>query len=304
MFSTLFADSLSQIDATNTLTPATLLKKARKFEHNDVFDLYFNSSSGVEVAMTTTPQTYISAVQDDPVQCTHDYQVSCGNCRLSAICLPLALENEDIKQLDDVVQRSKPIQKSKHLYREGDGFQSVYAVRSGALKAYKTTEDGREQVTGFYFPGEILGMDGISMDIHASSARALETSSVCEIPFNSLEQLSTLMPTLQRRFFQLMSREITEDQQLITLLSKNSAEERVAALLLSISTRNARRKLSATHFRLPMSRVDIGNYLGLTVETVSRVLGRMQKTNLISVNNKEIEILEIDGLREIAISSP
>jgi len=226
--------------------------------------------------------------------------VSCGNCRLSSICLPLALESDDIQQLDDIIQRSKPLQKGQHLYREGDEFQSVYAVRSGALKAYRTTDDGREQVTGFYFPGEILGMDGISKNIHASSARTLETSSVCEIPFASLSKLSTLMPNLQRHFFQLMSREITEDQVLITLLSKNSADERVAALLLSISTRNARRKLSATQFRLSMSRVDIGNYLGLTVETVSRVLSRMQKLNILRVDNKEIEILDLQGMREIA----
>lgn len=232
--------------------------------------------------------------------CTHDYQVSCGNCRLSAICLPLALESEDIEQLDNIIQRSKPIQKNQHLYREGDQFQSVYAVRSGTMKAYKTTDDGREQVTGFYFPGEILGMDGISNNTHASSAKSLETAAVCEIPFTSLENLSTLMPSLQRHFFQLMSKEIIEDQQLITLLSKNSADERVASLMLSISTRNARRKLSATHFRLPMSRVDIGNYLGLTVETVSRVFSRMQKLELLSVDNKEIEILDVDGLQDMA----
>ena len=232
--------------------------------------------------------------------CTHDYQISCGNCRLNAICLPLALENEDIEQLDNIIQRSKPIQKNQHLYREGDEFQSVFAVRSGTLKAYKTTDDGREQVTGFYFPGEILGMDGISNNTHASSAKSLETAAVCEIPFSSLEKLSTLMPSLQRHFFQLMSREITEDQQLITLLSKNSADERVASLMLSISTRNARRKLSATQFRLPMSRVDIGNYLGLTVETVSRVFSRMQKLELLRVDNKEIEILDTEGLQELA----
>ena len=232
--------------------------------------------------------------------CTHDYQVNCGNCRLNSICLPLALETDDIQQLDDIIQRSKPLQKSQHLYREGDDFQSVYAVRSGTLKAYKTTDDGREQVTGFYFPGEILGMDGISKNSHASSAKALETAAVCEIPFNSLEKLSSLMPNLQRHFFQLMSREITEDQQLITLLSKNSADERVAALMLSISNRNARRKLSATQFRLPMSRVDIGNYLGLTVETVSRVFSRMQKMEVLQVDNKEIEILDTAGLKSMA----
>lgn len=232
--------------------------------------------------------------------CPHDYQVNCGNCRLNSICLPLALESGDIQQLDDIIQRSKPLQKTQHLYREGDDFQSVYAVRSGTLKAYKTTDDGREQVTGFYFPGEILGMDGISNNSHASSAKALETAAVCEIPFTSLEKLSSLMPNLQRHFFQLMSREITEDQQLITLLSKNSADERVAALMLSISTRNARRKLSSTQFRLPMSRVDIGNYLGLTVETVSRVFSRMQKMDILRVDNKEIEILDIQGLQTMA----
>jgi CRP/FNR family transcriptional regulator len=232
--------------------------------------------------------------------CTHDYQINCGNCRLNGICLPLALESDDIQQLDDIIQRSKPLQKSQHLYREGDEFQSVFAVRSGTLKAYKTTDDGREQVTGFYFPGEILGMDGIGNNTHASSAKALETAAICEIPFSSLEKLSTLMPNLQRHFFQLMSHEITEDQQLITLLSKNSADERVAALMLSISTRNAKRKLSATQFRLPMSRVDIGNYLGLTVETVSRVFSRMQKMEILRVDNKEIEILDIQGLQSMA----
>jgi CRP/FNR family transcriptional regulator, anaerobic regulatory protein len=232
--------------------------------------------------------------------CPHDYQVNCGNCRLNSICLPLALETDDIKQLDDIIQRSKPLQKNQHLYREEDDFQSVFAVRSGTLKAYKTTDDGREQVTGFYFPGEILGMDGISNNAHASSAKALETAAVCEIPFSSLEKLSAMMPTLQRHFFQLMSREITEDQQLITLLSKNSADERVASLMLSISVRNARRKLSASQFRLPMSRVDIGNYLGLTVETVSRVFSRMQKMEILRVDNKEIKILDLEGLRSMA----
>lgn len=233
-------------------------------------------------------------------ECSHDFQVNCSNCRLGAICLPYSLEATEIDQLDSIVQRSKPLQKNQHLYRETDEFQSVFAVRSGTIKAYRTTDDGQEQVTGFYFPGEILGMDGISNNTHASSAKALETASVCEIPFTSLEKLSASMPQLQRHFFQLMSREITEDQQLITLLSKSSADGRVAALLVSVSTRNARRQLSATQFRLSMSRVDIGNYLGLTVETVSRVFSRMQKKSILSVENKEIEILDVDALREIA----
>ena len=231
---------------------------------------------------------------------THDFQPSCSSCRLSSICLPFSLEARDIDQLDRIIQRSKPLQKGDHLYREGDGFQSVYAVRAGTLKAYRTTDDGREQVTGFYFPGEIVGMDGISKNLYASSAKALETAAVCEIPFGSLEKLSADMPQLQRHFFQLMSREITEDQQLITLLSKSSADERLAALILSVSERNARRKLSARQFRLSMSRVDIGNYLGLTVETVSRVFSRMQKMAMLRVDNKEIEILDPEALTRLA----
>lgn len=232
--------------------------------------------------------------------CAHDFQANCNDCRLSSICLPFALESEEIDQLDEIIQRSKPLQKGQHLYRESDEFQSVFAVRSGTMKAYRTTDDGREQVTGFYFPGEVIGMDGISSNAHASSAKALETATVCEIPFASLEKLSAVIPHLQRHFFQLMSREITEDQQLITLLSKSSADERVGTLLLSVSTRNARRSLSATRFRLSMSRVDIGNYLGLTVETVSRVFSRLQKLNVLRVENKEIEILDIDALRKLS----
>tara|TARA_R110002124_G_scaffold94506_1_gene238581 strand:- start:678 stop:1505 length:828 start_codon:yes stop_codon:yes gene_type:complete len=259
--------------------------------------LYLPSLAAGTRTMTARITT---SAQEELQRCTHDFKANCNNCRLSTICLPLALDSADIDQLDNIVQRNKPLQKGQHLYREGDDFQSVYAVRSGALKAYKTTDDGREQVTGFYFPGEILGMDGISKNSHASSAKTLETSAVCEIPFNSLSKLSSLMPSLQHHFFQLMSQRITEDQLLITLLSKNSADERVAALLLSISSRNARRKLSATHFRLPMSRVDIGNYLGLTVETISRVFSRMQKMDILRVDNKEIEILDIHGVRVMA----
>ena len=243
---------------------------------------------------------------DQPVigqRCSHDYQTNCGNCRLNSICLPLALDLHEVEQLDRIIQRSRPLQKGEHLYRQDEIFSSVYAVRSGSVKAYSITDNGQEQVTGFYFPGEILGMDGIAKNKHASSARALETASICEIPFDKLGELSLRVPNLQKHFFQLMSQEIAEDQQLLTLLSKNTADQRVATLLLSISARNKRRKLSAANFRLPMSRTDIGNYLGLTVETVSRVLSRCQKMEVLGVDNKEITIINADGLRSIADGS-
>jgi CRP/FNR family transcriptional regulator, anaerobic regulatory protein len=233
-------------------------------------------------------------------RCHSDYRVSCSNCRLSTICLPIALEAPDIERLDSIVQRGRPLRKGEHIYREDDAFTAVYAVRSGTLKAYSITDDGQEQVTGFYLPGEIFGMDGVSKNKYASSAVALETSAICEIPFELLGDLSSRMPSLQRHFFRLMSQEIAQDQQLITMLSKNSAEQRIAALLLSIAGRNARRKLSATSFRLPMTRTDIGNYLGLTVETVSRIFSRFQKIGLISTDNREISILDTAQLRDTA----
>lgn len=232
--------------------------------------------------------------------CPHNHDISCSQCGLSALCLPIALEATEIDSLDDIVQRSKPLQKGAHLFRENDTFTSVYAVRSGAIKVYRITDDGKEQVTSFSFPGEILGMDAISKNKHASCAIALETSAICEIPFERLDELGTKLPTLRRRFFQLMSEKITTDQQLITLLGKTTAEQRVTALLLSISARNARQKLSATNFNLPMSRIDIGNYFGLTVETVSRVFGRLQKLGLIAVNHKEVEILQPKEFQDVA----
>jgi len=233
-------------------------------------------------------------------KCPHSSEVNCGDCRMNALCLPLALQSGEVARLDEIIQRGRPLQKDKHIYHAGEEFKSVFAVRSGSIKSYTVSNDGQEQVTGFHLPGEIFGMDGIGHNHYTNSALAMETAAVCEIPFTRLQELSIAIPSLQRHFFQLMSKEITNDQNLITLLSKNSAEERIATLLLSISNRNLRRKLSGTRFRLPMSRADIGNYLGLTVETVSRVFGRFQKQGLLNVDKKEIEVLDFDKLRALA----
>lgn len=239
-------------------------------------------------------------IKSQDASCPHDRKVSCGNCRLNTICLPLSLHIEDIDKLNNIVQRGKPLQKGDYLYRANAPFDSVYAIRSGSVKAVTISDSGEEQVTGFYLPGEVVGMDGIADNRYTNSVVALETSSVCEIPFHRMEELSLQIPHLQRHFFQVMSREITNDQQIITLLSKSSAEERIASLLLSISSRNSRRQLSASSFRLPMSRTDIGNYLGLTIETVSRIFTRLQKQDIISVDKKEIVILNLESLKHIA----
>lgn len=233
-------------------------------------------------------------------KCPHSGVINCGDCRMNALCLPMALQADEIDRLDKIIERGRPLQRGEYVYHAGEPFRSIYAVRSGAIKGFTVNNEGVEQVTGFYLPGEVFGMDGIGHPNHINAAIALETSAVCEIPFSRMEELSSQIASLQRHFFSLMSREITNDQQLITLLSKNSAEERIATLLTSISARNARRKLSSTRFRLPMSRADIGNYLGLTVETVSRVFSRFQKMGLLTVDKKEIEILDPDRLKAMA----
>jgi len=233
-------------------------------------------------------------------KCHANPEVNCGDCRLASICLPISLELDDIDRLDEIIQRGRPIHKADHIYYAGAEFTSVYAVRSGAVKTIKITGDGEEQVTGFYLPGEIVGMDGLATNHYSNSAIALETSAICDIPFSRLEELSAQLPSLQRRFFQLMSKEITQEQQLVTLLSKNSAEQRIASLLLSISSRNHCRGLSAVDFFLPMSRSDIGNYLGLTIETVSRVFSRLNKLAIIRLDKKHIVVNDIDELKSMS----
>lgn len=224
---------------------------------------------------------------------------NCHDCRMSALCLPLTIESGDLDRLDKVIQRAKPLHKNQSVVYSGDTFTSVYAVRSGAIKSYCVSDDGTEQITGFYLPGEIFGWDGIVDNSHKNTAVALETTAICEIPFAKFEELSVSMPALQKHFMRLMAREISSDHQLITLLGKNSAEERIASLLLSISGRLGHRKLSRTRFRLPMSRADIGNYLGLTVETVSRVFSRFQAAGYIKCDKKEVEILDLPKLSNL-----
>ncbi len=182
-------------------------------------------------------------------------------------------------------------------------FTSIYAVRSGSIKSFCIDADGREQVTGFYFPGEIFGWDGLADEQHQNTAIALETTSICEIPYEQLDNLGNSIPSVQKYVMKLLSREINADQRLIALLAGNSARQKLASLLLSISDRLAQQGLSSTRLWLPMSRGEISNYLGLTVETVSRVLGHFQRSKYLTVNKKEIEILNKQALRDLMHSA-
>ena len=188
------------------------------------------------------------------------------------------------------------------MFEDGQQFTSLYAARSGAIKAYSVDQNGEEQVIGFYLPGELFGLDATHNDAYVCSAKALETSAVCELPYNKVTELSAKIHNLQAHMYKTLSKEINPDQQFHRLLSKKTAEERISTFLQNLSERYQRRKLSPTSFRLPMSRTDIGNYLGLAVETVSRVFTRLQQNGILKVDGKELQILDLGKLCDIAHS--
>lgn len=227
------------------------------------------------------------------------FKVSCANCSLTELCLPRGLKASDLADLERIIKRIRPLQRGEYLFRIGDKFQQIYAIRSGAIKAYQTTEEGSEQILGFYLPGELLGFDAIQDMQHVVTAVALETSSFCSIPFTRLEELSHKIPGLQHQIYRLMSRELSTENESLLLLGKKTAEEKITIFLVNLSTRLHILGYSATEFRLPMSRQEIGNYLGLTVETVSRMFSRLQRDKLISINRKQIKIIDKAALHSL-----
>ncbi|MBV35979.1 MAG: transcriptional regulator FNR [Rickettsiales bacterium] len=226
--------------------------------------------------------------------------IKCQSCSINQLCLPVMLVESEIEHLDSIIQRKKPLNKNEMLFRAGEDFEAIYAVRSGCIKSYTISEDGVEQVTGFHLPGEIIGLDAISREMHPSMAKAIETSSVCTIPYNKLEMLSGEIPGLRQQLIRVMSKEIHDDQELMLLLNKKSADERLAAFLMNLSSRFASRGLSRDCFNLTMTRSDMANYLGLAVETVSRLFSKLQDRNYISIKDKEITIEDMAGLSKLA----
>jgi CRP/FNR family transcriptional regulator len=226
-------------------------------------------------------------------------RTACSSCSLKELCLPAGLDRHELDRLDTLVNRKRPIKRGDYLYRSGSALQSLYAVRSGFLKSCVLHDDGREQVAGFHMMGELLGMDAIGTGKHVCDAVALEDSDVCEIPFSDLEQLSRDIPALQQHFHRIMSREIARDYGVMLLLGSMRAEERLAAFLLNLSQRFAARGYSSTRFNLRMTREEIGSYLGLKLETISRAFSRFQDEGLISVQNKSIELKNVNELRAL-----
>lgn len=226
-------------------------------------------------------------------------KIRCSGCSLRELCLPIGLSTVDMQQLDQLVTNRRKLKRGAHLYHVNQPFHALYAIRIGFFKTSNTSADGREQVTGFYMPGELLGMDAISADIHSCDAQALEDSELCEIPFTDLERLSRDIPALQHQFHKIMSREITREHGLMMLLGNMRAEERLATFLLNLSQRFKARGFSERRFYLRMTRNDIGLYLGLKLETVSRMFSKFRDEGILRINNKYLEIDNIEALRRM-----
>jgi CRP/FNR family transcriptional regulator len=227
-------------------------------------------------------------------------EATCENCSLRTLCLPLSLKSNDMSVLDPLIHRGRPLKKGEHLFRQGDKLDSLYALRSGCVRTYSVTGDGDEQTTGFYLPSELLGLSGIDTDAYPISAVAIETTSVCEIPYAQFDALTNEIPDLKRQLIHSMSKEMRSDLNMMMLLSQKSADERVANFILDLSTRIQRRGYAADFIYLAMSRNDIANYLGLAVETVSRVFSRLQKSGIISVNGRAVEVNDSKELAHAA----
>jgi CRP/FNR family transcriptional regulator, anaerobic regulatory protein len=224
---------------------------------------------------------------------------ACSSCCLKGVCLPCDLATPELDRFDQVASTRRRVARGASLYYSGDGFDSLYAVRSGAFKTVGVSRQGDEKITGFHLPGELLGLEAISSGRHGYSAVALEDSEVCVLPFAQLERLATSMPVLQHQLFRVLSGDISRDEGLMLLLGSMAAEQRLAAFLLSLARRHKRLGFSDTRFTLRMTREEIGNYLGLTLETVSRLLSRFQREALIAVHQREIELRNAARLREI-----
>lgn len=226
-------------------------------------------------------------------------QVECEDCGLYGICLVAGLDNPQSELLDHIVSRREPVLKDTILFKAGEPFTSVFAIKSGAFKIYTLDDDGKERVAGFYMPGELLGLEAIKPGRYKYYARSLDNSSVCRLGFDELHRLGELIPEFQMQLIEAMSYEIHEAQHLAMLTGRQVAEERLTAFLLNLSQRYQAHGLPGDAFRLSMSRQDIASYLGLAMETVSRVFTRLQDDELLMVSGKNVKLLDIPRLKEL-----
>ena len=246
--------------------------------------------------MNPQPITRASGSRDVSIR---DLRMHCATCTMRELCLPVGLAHDDLQQIDDLVAMRRKVRKGDALYRSGERFNALFAVRVGSLKTTVTSEDGREQVAGYYMLGEIVGMDGVGTGVHGCESIALEDTEVCVLPYDRLEELARAVPALQRNLHQFLAHEIARDHSLMLLLGSMRAEERLATFLLNLSERYRRRGYSSTDFVLRMTREEIGSYLGLKLETVSRLFSHFQREGLLKIQGRDVRLLDLAALKQL-----
>ncbi|HEY2864326.1 MAG TPA: fumarate/nitrate reduction transcriptional regulator Fnr [Casimicrobiaceae bacterium] len=229
-----------------------------------------------------------------------DLRTHCSTCSMRELCLPVGLDADALRQLDSAIANRMRIKKGGKLYRAGDPFTALYAIRLGSCKTTVLAEDGREQITGYHMMGDILGLDGIGTEHHGCEAVALEDTEVCTLPFDRLEELARAVAPLQHNLHQFLSRDIGREQNMMLMLGSMRAEERLAVFLLNLSDRYRKRGYSSTEIVLRMTREEIGSYLGLQLETVSRLFSRFQEEGLLQVQGRVLKLLDLTALRQLA----
>lgn len=235
---------------------------------------------------------------DIPIN-SHNIKVACSNCNLRELCMPMGLSTPELERLDAVVANRRKVKRGDTLFRNGERFNNLYAIRTGFFKTSIVAEDGRDQVTGFQMAGEIMGLDGIVNEHHSCDATALEDAEVCIMPFNRIEELSREITALQRHVHKIMSREIVRENGVMLLLGSMRAEERLAAFLLNLVQRLHARGFSQSELVLRMSREEIGSYLGLKLETVSRTFSKFMDEGIIEVKQRNLKITNTQALKDI-----
>ncbi|HAL36750.1 MAG TPA: transcriptional regulator [Polaromonas sp.] len=229
----------------------------------------------------------------------HAIKVACSNCNLRELCMPVGLNAGELNRIDEIVATRHQVKRGATLFSNGEKFTSLYAIRTGFFKTCVTTEDGRDQVTGFQMAGEVIGLDGIVSDHHTCDAVALEDAEVCVMPFDRIEELSREVTALQRHMHKIMSREIVREHGVMLLLGSMRAEERLAAFLLNLVQRLHARGFSQSELLLRMTREEIGSYLGLKLETVSRTFSKFVEDGIVEVKQRHVRILNTDALKLI-----
>lgn len=253
-----------------------------------------NVPTTVEVKAPSFPAVSNTA----PLNC-QAIKVACSNCNLRELCMPMGLTADDMAKIEQVVATRRKVKRGTALFNDGEKFTSLYAIRTGFFKSRITTEDGRDQVTGFQMAGEIIGLDGIVNERHTCDAIALEDAEVCVMPFENIEAISREVSALQSHVHKIMSREIVREHGVMLLLGSMRAEERLAAFLLNMVQRLNARGFSQTELVLRMTREEIGSYLGLKLETVSRSFSKFADDGIIEVKQRHVRILDTEALKQM-----